>query len=192
MNDVMIRRQLMMTQQILDIYSDDTMALSLELSSDRDERFIVLSDEINQWSIQLDEDYFDKILDNLKQNYYVLKALNKLGFVLALNNFATIWSFKKYYNDCFVNVIANTGNSLKDMLVSIYVYKPLTDKTKLNGTKTKQFLNSLDTESKLTYDYDDNKLCVHMLSGRITNKVTDSFANSIDELTVQLSDFVIK
>lgn len=192
MNDVMIRRQLMMTQQILDIYSDNTMALSLELSSDRDEKTIVLSDDINQWSIQLDTDYIDKILDNLKQNYYVLKALNKLGFVLAMNNFATIWSFKKYYNNCFVNVIVNTGNSPKDMLVSIYVYKPLADKTKLDDAKTEQFLNSLDTVKKVTYEYDEHKLGVHMLSGRITNKMTDSFANSIDELTVQLSDFVIK
>lgn len=192
MNDLLISRQLMMTQQILDIYADDIMALTLELVEDNGKVKILLSDEINQWSIQLNEDYLEKILENLKQNYYALKALNSLGFELAMNNFATIWSFKKYYNNCFVNVIVNTGNSPKDMLVSIYVHKPIAGKAKLDSTTTEQFLSLLDTVNKLTYDYDDYSLGVHMLSERITKEMTDSFATTIDKLAVRLSDFVIK
>lgn len=190
MNDLVIERQLMMTQQILDIYSDDVMALSLELVEDNGERKVMLSDEVNQWTIQLNKDYLETILENLKQNYYALKAINKLGFVMALNNFATIWSFKKYYNNSFVNVIVNTGNSPKNMLISVYAYKPIGDNVKLDSDKTEQFLSSLSTAHKVTYDYDSYSLGVHLLNDRITIKMADKFAETIDDLSVQLTDFI--
>ena len=113
MNNLVIERQLMMTQQILDIYSDDVMALSLELVEIGNELKIVLSDEVTKWSIMLDPETIELALENLKQNYYALKALNKLGFKLAMNNFVTIWSFKKYYNDCFVNVMSIQAINLR-------------------------------------------------------------------------------
>ena len=192
MNDLVIERQLMMTQQILDIYSDDIMALSLELVEDDSERKIMLSDEVNQWTIRLDKDYLEKILENLKQNYYALKALNKLGFKLALNNFVTIWSFAKYYKDCFVNVIVNTGNSPKNMLVSVYVHKPINDETELDRDKTEQLLSSLTTDHKVTYDSDSYSLSVHLLTDGIATKMVDKFAETIDNLSVQLVDFIVE
>lgn len=192
MNDLIIERQLMMTQQILDIYSDDIMALSLELIEDNGETKVMLSDAINQWAIQLDKDYLEKTLENLKQNYYALKALNKLGFELAMNNFVTIWSFKKYYKDCFVNVIVNTGSSPKNMLVSVYVHKPINDTTELDSDKTEQFLSSLTANQKVTYDYDKFSLGVHLLTDCIVTKMVDKFAETIDNLSVQLVDFIVE
>jgi len=192
MNDILIEHQLMMTQQILDIYSDDIMALSLELVENNGEQEIILSDAINQWAIQLDKDYFEKILENLKQNYYALKALNKLGFKLALNNFVAIWSFAKYYNDCFVNVIINAGNSPKNMLVSVYVHKPINDETELDRDKTERFLSSLTTDHKVTYDYDSYSLGVHLLTDCIATKMVDKFTETIDNLSVQLVDFIVE
>ena len=192
MNNLVIERQLMMTQQILDIYSDDVMALSLELVEIGNELKIVLSDEVTKWSIMLDPETIELALENLKQNYYALKALNKLGFTLALNNFATIWSFKKYYNDCFVNVIVNTGNQPENMLVSVFVHKPISDTTELDGDKAEQFLSSLTTAQKVTYDYDKYSLAVHLLSNRITKDTVDKFAETIDNLSVQLADFIIE
>lgn len=192
MNDLLIERQLMMTQQILDIYSDDMMALSLELVEDNGERKIMLSDAINQWTIQLDKDYLEQILENLKQNYYALKALNKLEFKLALNNFVTIWSFTKYYKNCFVNVIANTGNSPKNMPVSVYVHTPISDTTELDRDKTEEFLSKLTTDHKVTYDCDSCSLGVHLLTDCITTKMADKFAEVINKLSIQLVDFIVE
>lgn len=192
MNDLVIERQLMMTQQILDIYSDDVMALSLELVEINNEMKIVLSDEVTKWSIILDSETIELTPENLKQNYYALKALNKLGFTLALNNFATIWSFKKYYNDCFVNVIVNAGNSPENMLVSVFVHKPISDTTELDSDKAEQFLSSLTTAQKVTYDYDKYSLAVHLLSNRITKDTADKFTETIDNLSVQLADFIVE
>lgn len=197
MNNLLIERQLMMTQQILDIYSDDLMALSLELVEDNGETKVVLSDEVTKWSITLNSEYLEKTLENLKQSYYALKALNTLSFELAMNNFVTIWSFKKYYNDCFVNVIVNTGNQPENMLVSVFVHKPISDtteldgdKAELDGDKAEQFLSSLTTAQKVTYDYDKYSLAVHLLSNRITKDMADKFAETIDNLSVQLADFI--
>lgn len=192
MNYLLIERQLMMAQQILDIYSDDIMALSLELVEDNGETKVVLSDEVTKWSITLDMEYLEKTLENLKQSYYVLKALNSLGFKLAMNNFVTIWSFKKYYNDCFVNVIVNTGNQPENMLVSVFVHKPISDTTELDSDKAEQFLSSLTTAQKVTYDYDKYSLAVHLLSNSITKDMADKFAETIDNLSVQLTDFIVE
>ena len=192
MNYLLIERQLMMTQQILDIYSDDIMALSLELVEDNGETKVVLSDEVTKWSITLDMEHLEKTLENLKQSYYALKALNSLGFKLAMNNFVTIWSFKKYYNDCFVNVIVNTGNQPENMLVSVFVHKPISDTTELDSDKAEQFLSSLTTVQKVTYDYDKYSLAVHLLSNHITKDTTDKFAETIDNLSVQLADFIVE
>lgn len=192
MNDLLIERQLMMTQQILDIYSDDVMALSLELGEDNGETKVVLSDEVTKWSITLDMEHLEKILENHKQSYYALKALNSLSFELAMNNFVTIWSFKKYYKDCFVNVIVNTGNQPENMLVSVFVHKPISDTTELDSDKAEQFLGSLTTAQKVTYDYDKYSLAVHLLSSRITKDTADKFAETIDNLSVQLADFIVE
>ena len=192
MNYLLIERQLMMTQQILDIYSDDIMALSLELVEDNGETKVVLSDEVTKWSITLDMDYLEKTLENLKQSYYALKALNSSGFKLAMNNFVTIWSFKKYYNDCFVNVIVNTGNQPENMLVSVFVHKPISDTTELDGDKAEQFLSSLTTAQKVTYDYDKYSLAVHLLSNCIIKDSANNFAETIDNLSVQLADFIVE
>lgn len=192
MNYLLIERQLMMTQQILDIYSDDIMALSLELVEDNGETKVVLSDEVTKWVITLDMDYLEKTLENLKQSYYALKALNSLGFKLAMNNFVTIWSFKKYYNDCFVNVIVNTGNQPENMLVSVFVHKPISDTTELDSDKAEQFLSSLTTAQKVTYDYDKYSLAVHLLSNCITKDTADKFTETIGNLSVQLADFIVE
>jgi hypothetical protein len=192
MNYLLIERQLMMTQQILDIYSDDIMALSLELVEDNGETKVVLSDEVTKWSITIDMEHLEKTLENLKQSYYALKALNSLGFELAMNNFVTIWSFKKYYKDCFVNVIVNTGNQPENMLVSVFVHKPISDTTELDGDKAEQFLSSLTTAQKVTYDYDKYSLAVHLLSSCIIKDSADNFAENIDNLSVQLADFIVE
>lgn len=192
MNDLLIERQLMMTQQILDIYSDDVMALSLELVEDNGETKVVLSDEVTKWSITLDMDYLEKTLENLKQNYYALKALNSLGFKLAMNNFVTIWSFKKYYNDCFVNVIVNAGNSPQDMLVSIHVYKPLPDKTSFNVEQAKEFITSLDIVPLLNSEVAKSFITVHLLNERVTKDTMDKFAGTMNQFAAEMSDFTVK
>lgn len=192
MNDLVIERQLMMTQQILDIYSDDVMALSLELVEINNEMKIVLSDEAAKWSIILDSETIELTLENLKQNYYALKALNKLGFTLALNNFATIWSFKKYYNDCFVNVIVNAGNSPQDMLVSIHVYKPLSDKTPFNTERAEAFINSLDIVPLLNSEISKTFIAVHLLNERVTKDTMDKFAGTMNQFATEMSEFTVK
>lgn len=192
MNYLLIERQLMMTQQILDIYSDDIMELSLELVESDNETKIVLSDEVTKWSIILDPETIELALENLKQNYYALKALNKLGFALALNNFATIWSFKKYYNDCFVNVIVNAGNSPQDMLVSIHVYKPLSDKTPFNAIQAGEFINSLDIVPLLNSEVSKSFITVHLLSERVTKDAMDKFAGTMNQFATEMSDFTVK
>lgn len=192
MSDLVIERQLMMTQQILDIYSDDVMALSLELVEIDNETKIVLSDEVTKWSITLDPETIELTLENLKQNYYALKALNKLGFTLALNNFATIWSFKKYYNDCFVNVIVNAGNSPQDMFVSVHVYKPLSDKTQFNTEQTEEFIGSLDIVPLLNSEISKTFITVHLLNERVTKDTMDKFANTMNQFATEMSEFTIK
>lgn len=192
MNDLVIERQLMMTQQILDIYSDDVMALSLELVEINNEMKIVLSDEVTKWSIILDSETIELTLENLKQNYYALKALNKLGFTLALNNFATIWSFKKYYNDCFVNVIVNAGNSPQDMLVSIHVYKPLSDKTPFNTEQAEAFIDSLDIAPILNSEVAKSFITVHLLNERVTKDTMDKFADTMNQFATEMSGFTVK
>lgn len=192
MNDLVIERQLMMTQQILDIYSDDVMALSLELVEIGNELKIVLSDEVTKWSIMLDPETIELALENLKQNYYALKALNKLGLTLALNNFATIWSFKKYYNDCFVNVIVNAGNSPQDMLVSIHVYKPLSDKTLFNTEQAEEFIDSLDIVLLLNSEVTKSFITVHLLNERVTKDTMDKFAGTMNRFATEMSEFTVK
>lgn len=192
MNDLLIERQLMMTQQILDIYSDDIMALSLELVEDNGETKVVLADEVTKWSIILDSETIELTLENLKQNYYALKTLNKLGFTLALNNFATIWSFKKYYNDCFVNVIVNTGNSPQDMLVSIHVYKPLSDKTPFNTELAEAFIDSLDIAPILNSEVAKSFITVHLLNERVTKDTMDKFAGTMNQFATEMSNFTVK
>ncbi len=192
MNDLVIERQLMMTQQILDIYSDDVMALSLELVEIDNEMKIVLSDEVTKWSSTLDPETIELTLENLKQNYYALKALNKLGFTLALNNFATIWSFKKYYNDCFVNVIVNAGNSPKDMLVSVHVYKPLSDKTPFNAEQTESFIDSLDIAPLLNSEISKTFMTVHLLNECVTKDTMDKFAGTMNQFATEMSEFTVK
>lgn len=192
MNNLVIERQLMMTQQILDIYSDDVMALSLELVEIGNELKIVLSDEVTKWSIMLDPETIELALENLKQNYYALKALNKLGFTLALNNFATIWSFKKYYNDCFVNVIVNAGNSPQDMLVSIHVYKPLSDKTPFNTEQAEEFIDSLDIVPLLNSEVTKSFITVHLLNERVTKDTMDKFAGTMNRFATEMSEFTVK
>ena len=192
MNDLVIERQLMMTQQILDIYSDDVMELSLELVESDNETKIVLSDEVTKWSIILDPETIELTLENLKQNYYALKALNKLGFALALNNFATIWSLKKYYNDCFVNVIVTAGNSPQDMLVSIHVYKPLSDKTPFNVSQAEAFINSLDIVPLLNSEVSKSFITVHMLNERVTKDTMDKFASTMTQFATEMSEFTVK
>ena len=192
MNDLLIERQLMMAQQILDIYSDDMMALSLELVEINNEMKIVLSDEVTKWSIILDSETIELTLENLKQNYYALKALNKLGFTLALNNFATIWSFKKYYNDCFVNVIVNAGNSPQDMLVSIHVYKPLSDKTLFNTEQAEAFIDSLDIAPLLNSEISRTFITVHLLNERVTKDTMDKFAGTMNRFATEMSEFTVK
>lgn len=192
MNDLLIERQLMMTQQILDIYSDDVMALSLELVEIGNELKIVLSDEVTKWSIMLDPETIELALENLKQNYYALKALNKLGFTLALNNFATIWSFKKYYNDCFVNVIVNAGNSPQDMLVSIHVYKPLSDKTPFNTEQAEEFIDSLDIVPLLNSEVTKSFITVHLLNERVIKDTMDKFAGTMNRFATEMSEFTVK
>ena len=192
MNDLLIERQLMMTQQILDIYSDDVMALSLELVEIGNELKIVLSDEVTKWSIMLNPETIELALENLKQNYYALKALNKLGFTLALNNFATIWSFKKYYNDCFVNVIVNAGNSPQDMLVSIHVYKPLSDKTPFNTEQAEEFIDSLDIVPLLNSEVTKSFITVHLLNERVTKDTMDKFAGTMNRFATEMSEFTVK
>lgn len=192
MNDLLIERQLMMTQQILDIYSDDMMALSLELVEINNEMKIVLSDEVTKWSIILDSETIELTLENLKQNYYALKALNKLGFTLALNNFATIWSFKKYYNDCFVNVIVNAGNSPQDMLVSIHIYKPLSDKTLFNTEQAEAFIDSLDIAPLLNSEISRTFITVHLLNERVTKDTMDKFAGTMNRFATEMSEFTVK
>lgn len=192
MNDLLIERQLMMTQQILDIYSDDVMALSLELVEINNEMKIVLSDEVTKWSIILDSETIELTLENLKQNYYALKALNKLGFTLALNNFATIWSFKKYYNDCFVNVIVNAGNSPQDMFVSIHVYKPLSDKTPFNTERAEAFIDSLDIAPILNSEVAKSFITVHLLNERVTKDTMDKFAGTMNQFATEMSEFTVK
>ena len=191
-NDLVIERQLMMMQQILDIYSDDVMTLSLELVEIDNEMKIVLSDEVTKWSIILDSETIELTLENLKQNYYALKALNKLGFTLALNNFATIWSFKKYYNDCFVNVIVNTGNSPQDMFVSIHVYKPLSDKTPFNTERAEAFINSLDIVPLLNSEISKTFITVHLLNERVTKDTMDKFAGTMNQFATEMSEFTVK
>lgn len=192
MNNLVIERQLMMTQQILDIYSDDVMALSLELVEIGNELKIVLSDEVTKWSIMLDPETIELALENLKQNYYALKALNKLGCTLALNNFATIWSFKKYYNDCFVNVIVNAGNSPQDMLVSIHVYKPLSDKTPFNTEQAEEFIDSLDIVPLLNSEVTKSFITVHLLNERVTKDTMDKFAGTMNRFATEMSEFTVK
>lgn len=192
MNNLVIERQLMMTQQILDIYSDDVMALSLELVEIGNELKIVLSDEVTKWSIMLDPETIELALENLKQNYYALKALNKLGFTLALNNFATIWSFKKYYNDCFVNVIVNAGNSPQDMLVSIHAYKPLSDKTPFNTEQAEEFIDSLDIVPLLNSEATKSFITVHLLNERVTKDTMDKFAGTMNRFATEMSEFTVK
>lgn len=192
MNNLVIERQLMMTQQILDIYSDDVMALSLELVEIGNELKIVLSDEVTKWSIMLDPETIELALENLKQNYYALKALNKLGFTLALNNFATIWSFKKYYNDCFVNVIVNAGNSPQDILVSIHVYKPLSDKTPFNTEQAEEFIDSLDIVPLLNSEVTKSFITVHLLNERVTKDTMDKFAGTMNRFATEMSEFTVK
>ena len=192
MNDLVIERQLMMTQQILDIYSDDIMALSLELVEDNGETKVVLADEVTKWSIVLDPETIELTLENLKQNYYALKALNKLGFTLALNNFATIWSFKKYYNDCFVNVIVNAGNSPKDMFVSVHVYKPLSDKTPFNAEQAEEFISSLDIIPLLKSEISKTFITVHLLNEHVTKDTMDKFANTMNQFVIEMSYFTVK
>lgn len=192
MNYLLIERQLMMTQQILDIYSDDIMALSLELVEDNGETKVVLSDEVTKWSITLDMGYLEKTLENLKQSYYALKALNSLGFKLAMNNFVTIWSFKKYYNDCFVNVIVNTGNSPQDMFVSIHVYKPLSDKTPFNTERAEAFINSLDIVPLLNSEISKTFITVHLLNERVTKDTMDKFAGTMNQFATEMSEFTVK
>lgn len=192
MNDLVIERQLMMTQQILDIYSDDIMALSLELVEDNGETKVVLADEVTKWSIVLDPETIELTLENLKQNYYALKALNELGFTLALNNFATIWSFKKYYNDCFVNVIVNAGNSPKDMFVSVHVYKPLSDKTPFNAEQAEEFISSLDIVPLLKSEISKTFITVHLLNEHVTKDTMDKFANTMNQFVIEMSDFTVK
>lgn len=192
MNNLVIERQLMMTQQILDIYSDDVMALSLELVEIGNELKIVLSDEVTKWSIMLDPETIELALENLKQNYYALTALNKLGFTLALNNFATIWSFKKYYNDCFVNVIVNAGNSPQDMLVSIHVYKPLSDKTPFNTEQAEEFIDSLDIVPLLNSEVTKSFITVHLLNERVTKDTMDKFAGTMNRFATEMSEFTVK
>lgn len=192
MNNLVIERQLMMTQQILDIYSDDVMALSLELVEIGNELKIVLSDEVTKWSIMLDPETIELALENLKQNYYALKALNKLGFTLALNNFATIWSFKKYYNDCFVNVIVNAGNSPQDMLVSIHVYRPLSDKTPFNTEQAEEFIDSLDIVPLLNSEVTKSFITVHLLNERVTKDTMDKFAGTMNRFATEMSEFTVK
>lgn len=192
MNYLLIERQLMMTRQILDIYSDDIMALSLELVEIGNELKIVLSDEVTKWSIMLDPETIELALENLKQNYYALKALNKLGFTLALNNFATIWSFKKYYNDCFVNVIVNAGNSPQDMLVSIHVYKPLSDKTPFNTEQAEEFIDSLDIVPLLNSEVTKSFITVHLLNERVTKDTMDKFAGTMNRFATEMSEFTVK
>lgn len=192
MNNLVIERQLMMTQQILDIYSDDVMALSLELVEINNEMKIVLSDEVTKWSIILDSETIELTLENLKQNYYALKALNKLGFTLALNNFATIWSFKKYYNDCFVNVIVNAGNSPQDMLVSIHVYKPLSDKTPFNTEQAEEFIDSLDIVPLLNSEATKSFITVHLLNERVTKDTMDKFTGTMNRFATEMSEFTVK
>ena len=192
MNNLVIECQLMMTQQILDIYSDDVMALSLELVEIGNELKIVLSDEVTKWSIMLDPETIELALENLKQNYYALKALNKLGFTLALNNFATIWSFKKYYNDCFVNVIVNAGNSPQDMLVSIHVYKPLSDKTPFNTEQAEEFIDSLDIVPLLNSEVTKSFITVHLLNERVTKDTMDKFAGTMNRFATEMSEFTVK
>lgn len=192
MNYLLIERQLMMTQQILDIYSDDIMALSLELVEDNGETKVVLSDEVTTWSITLDMEHLEKTLENLKQSYYALKALNSSGFKLAMNNFVTIWSFKKYYNDCFVNVIVNAGNSPQDMLVSIHVYKPLSDKTPFNAIQAGEFINSLDIVPLLNSEVSKSFITVHLLSERVTKDTMDKFAGTMNQFATEMSDFTVK
>lgn len=192
MNNLVIERQLMMTQQILDIYSDDVMALSLELVEIGNELKIVLSDEVTKWSIMLDPETIELALENLKQNYYALKALNKLGFTLALNNFATIWSFKKYYNDCFVNVIVNAGNSPQDMLVSIHVYKPLSDKTPFNTEQAEEFIDSLDIVPLLNREVTKSFITVHLLNERVTKDTMDKLAGTMNRFATEMSEFTVK
>lgn len=192
MNNLVIERQLMMTQQILNIYSDDVMALSLELVEIGNELKIVLSDEVTKWSIMLDPETIELALENLKQNYYALKALNKLGFTLALNNFATIWSFKKYYNDCFVNVIVNAGNSPQDMLVSIHVYKPLSDKTPFNTEQAEEFIDSLDIVPLLNSEVTKSFITVHLLNERVTKDTMDKFAGTMNRFATEMSEFTVK
>lgn len=192
MNNLVIERQLMMTQQILDIYSDDVMALSLELVEIGNELKIVLSDEVTKWSIMLDPETIELALENFKQNYYALKALNKLGFTLALNNFATIWSFKKYYNDCFVNVIVNAGNSPQDMLVSIHVYRPLSDKTPFNTEQAEEFIDSLDIVPLLNSEVTKSFITVHLLNERVTKDTMDKFAGTMNRFATEMSEFTVK
>lgn len=192
MNNLVIERQLMMTQQILDIYSDDVMALSLELVEIGNELKIVLSDEVTKWSIMLDPETIELALENLKQNYYALNALNKLGFTLALNNFATIWSFKRYYNDCFVNVIVNAGNSPQDMLVSIHVYKPLSDKTPFNTEQAEEFIDSLDIVPLLNSEVTKSFITVHLLNERVTKDTMDKFAGTMNRFATEMSEFTVK
>lgn len=192
MNYLLIERQLMMTQQILDIYSDDVMALSLELVEDNGETKVVLADEVTKWSITLDPETIELVFENLKQNYYALKALNKLGFTLALNNFATIWSFKKYYNDCFVNVIVNAGNSPQDMLVSIHVYKPLSDKTPFNTEQAEEFIDSLDIVPLLNSEVTKSFITVHLLNERVTKDTMDKFAGTMNRFATEMSEFTVK
>lgn len=192
MNDLVIERQLMMTQQILDIYSDDIMALSLELVEDNGETKVVLADEVTKWSIVLDPETIELTFENLKQNYYALKALNKLGFTLALNNFATIWSFKKYYNDCFVNVIVNAGNSPKDMFVSVHVYKPLSDKAPFNAEQAEEFISSLDIVPLLKSEISKTFITVHLLNEHVTKDTMDKFANTMNQFVIEMSDFTVK
>lgn len=192
MNNLVIERQLRMTQQILDIYSDDVMTLSLELVEIGNELKIVLSDEVTKWSIILGPETIELALENLKQNYYALKALNKLGFTLALNNFATIWSFKKYYNDCFVNVIVNAGNSPQDMLVSIHVYKPLSDKTPFNTEQAGVFIDSLDIVPLIKSDVSKTFITVHLLNERVTKDTMDKFAGTMNQFATEMSEFTVK
>lgn len=192
MNNLVIERQLMMTQQILDIYSDEVMALSLELVEIGNKLKIVLSDKVTKWSIMLDPETIELALENLKQNYYALKALNKLGFTLALNNFATIWSFKKYYNDCFVNVIVNAGNSPQDMLVSIHVYKPLSDKTPFNTEQAEEFIDSLDIVPLLNSEVTKSFITVHLLNERVTKDTMDKLAGTMNRFATEMSEFTVK
>lgn len=140
----------------------------------------------------LDPETIELALENLKQNYYALKALNKLGFTLALNNFATIWSFKKYYNDCFVNVIVNAGNSPQDMLVSIHVYRPLSDKTPFNTEQAEEFIDSLDIVPLLNSEVTKSFITVHLLNERVTKDTMDKFAGTMNRFATEMSEFTVK